>query len=351
MKFLDRLSLDASANSRTIRRAYARELKLIDQEAEPAAFQALREAYEAALRWAESGATELPEPDQHEMPHEGALAQLNDLKSLEQARQILQSLRPLNLEDSEVFEASVARLLESGWRPGHEYLFPAACEIFYWDGRQLPSYMDDFDALAGALSDLKFLRMQPEETREQHTQVINRLRETGVPSLADLARDILVAEIVFTKYPDLMYLTCAPRKVEVWRKHMSHLIKQVKAQETHRVAKTESRSLERVRWFGLAWLVFWIYLGATDFRLLRKEEPLRQLTVMEMQWITKNVEPIRVDGPVEYEVSLDQDGDISKLELVGSQEGRNVSNIDHAIRIAAPYPAEYPRVFRVRFPI
>ncbi|WP_426321613.1 hypothetical protein [Pseudoduganella sp. R-43] len=150
MKFLDRLSLDASANSRTIRRAYARELKLIDQEAEPAAFQALREAYEAALRWAESGATELPEPDQHEMPHEGALAQLNDLKSLEQARQILQSLRPLNLEDSEVFEASVARLLESGWRPGHEYLFPAACEIFYWDGRQLPSYMDDFDALAGA---------------------------------------------------------------------------------------------------------------------------------------------------------------------------------------------------------
>lgn len=351
MKFLDRLSLDSSTDARVIRRAYARELKLINQEAEPAAFQSLREAYEAALRWIEEGAQELPEPIQEHGPKEGALAQLHGLQSLEHARQALHQLRPVNLADSETFEAAVAALLDGGWRPGHEYLFPAACEIFYWDGRRLPAYLDDFDALAGAIEDLKFLRMQPEEARTNHTRVIDCLRDTGMPGLADLARDILIAEFVSTRYPDLTYLTCAPRKVEQWRKHMSQLVAQVKAQETGRLEETESRSLELLRWFGLAWVVAWIYLGATDFRILRKKEPLRQLTVMEMQWITKNVEPIRVERPVEYEVSLSESGDISGLDLVESQDGAAVSGVADAIRIAAPYPAEYPRVFRVRFPI
>jgi hypothetical protein len=51
--FLHRLGLPADANERDIKKAYARELKLIDQEKDLAGFQALREAFEHAKRWAQ----------------------------------------------------------------------------------------------------------------------------------------------------------------------------------------------------------------------------------------------------------------------------------------------------------
>lgn len=53
---LRRLGLARDVDERTVRRAYARELKLIDQDSDAAGFQTLREAYDAALDYARTRA-------------------------------------------------------------------------------------------------------------------------------------------------------------------------------------------------------------------------------------------------------------------------------------------------------
>ncbi|WP_139174315.1 J domain-containing protein [Janthinobacterium lividum] len=59
----DILGTEPTGDERTLKRAYARRLKVTRPEDDPAAFQELREAYEYALRHAHLFAEELPEPE------------------------------------------------------------------------------------------------------------------------------------------------------------------------------------------------------------------------------------------------------------------------------------------------
>jgi len=193
--FLQRLALDCTADQRAIRRAYAREVKQIDQGADAQGFQFLREAYETALQWeayqrmyaqqdAPSPAGAAPRPERPESafrqtafrpsgcqrtdPGHSNAAQAQDRQIDVQAdpqqlsadvfeaflagcsglaqgrtlhdasawelhlRTCMNDDRLMNLAARGIFEARVLHLLAGGWRPGNETLLEAAADVFQW---------------------------------------------------------------------------------------------------------------------------------------------------------------------------------------------------------------------------
>jgi protein TonB len=182
--FLVALALDETADTRAIRRAYARQLKGIDQAADAARFQALREAYEAALEWAAyqaqgqepgraqeaEGSTAPPPaqspveadaPAQAPVPEDARLVAAvwerfeAGVQALAQAQRLadadawhdllLERLRDdelINIAARTLFEWRVVTMLGNGWRPGHEALFSAAVAAFDWaqDRRRLTQF-------------------------------------------------------------------------------------------------------------------------------------------------------------------------------------------------------------------
>lgn len=61
--FFERLGIAATSDAKQIKRAYARALKAIDQQAERESFERLRAAYEQALAWAADRRTHIPHSD------------------------------------------------------------------------------------------------------------------------------------------------------------------------------------------------------------------------------------------------------------------------------------------------
>ncbi|QYF93902.1 hypothetical protein KY495_01275 [Massilia sp. PAMC28688] len=244
--FLARLRLDAGADRRAIRSAYAREVKLIDQAIDPAGFQALRDAYEAALRWAGAPSlmvNELGTPTRRapDRAHERATetGRLAFARLYQWAAPILQGMDPdrlqalertllralddealINLTARAAFQDACVEMLVKGWQPGHEVLFEAATLAFRWeqDSTHLEQSGEQGFTLLLALQEQFIARRQRDfDVRKQH-QILTRLRLGRDPEPHFLQRDIDHLRLMQSRLPNLLPIIADRAAIARWHR-------------------------------------------------------------------------------------------------------------------------------------
>ncbi|XLZ71599.1 TonB C-terminal domain-containing protein [Massilia sp. SR12] len=260
--FLIRLGLRPDVDAKDIRRAYSRELKKIDQEADPTGFQELREAYETALNWhahmqfeaAQQAAQDTPSeplpeqapvaapppvPDpalvmEQEDPYQladqafekllastGMLVQRNDSRNRALWKAVLQrSLdddRLLNLTARAIFEARIIQLLASGWKPGHETLFVVANDIFEWerDRNRILQFGEAGGMVNRAIDEWKVYESLPPGTVSTFKQLINFIRTTPDPSNAG-RNDLMLFHQMASRFYTWLAVIIDRQILEAW---------------------------------------------------------------------------------------------------------------------------------------
>jgi protein TonB len=252
--FLTRLGLRPDADTKDIRRAYARELKKVDQSADPAGFQELREAYDIALQWdrhrqfAQQDGPAAPEaPNTEEAPGQAQpaplpplspppaapaepepapddpyqladqafqkfissmnmLVQRNDGRRQTLWKSVLQRAlddeRLLNLTARTIFEARIVHLLASGWKPGHETLFVVASEVFEWarDSRRILQFGEAGAMVNRAIDEWKLYESLDSLAIGNIKQLIQFVRRTPQPEGVAGRSDLLQFHQVASRF-------------------------------------------------------------------------------------------------------------------------------------------------------
>lgn len=224
---LERLRLDHNASAADIRRAYARELKLVDQQHDLAGFQRLREAYEAAMEWVRHG-TAAPAPVADGIAA-AVVAKLSaDLPALcsggaAMVRDALESaladdaLHDLNARIE--LEERLVALLAAGWQPGHELLLQAAAAVFDWyaDPRQLRAFGWHGARVSRAIDEYASFCAQDPDRLQAQWSLLDRLHQGVVPGDGELLRSIDHLDALETSFPTWLALTADGASIARWR--------------------------------------------------------------------------------------------------------------------------------------
>lgn len=223
---LARLGLEASADAKAVRKAYARELKRIDQEADVAAFQSLREAYETAIGERqpveETSVAPIPD-DEAQEAYEWIVAAVSVISGgrriadetiwVNDLIEQLAEQQPIGIDAGHRLEAAIGQLLVQGWKPGHEALLLAATVHFgwaesgYWPNRQV----------ADAWFERFILHRQKATLLAPLVRVIRDLRQTHEPEIGCLRRDHGYLEYLAMHFTNLTPMIVDQRMLERWR--------------------------------------------------------------------------------------------------------------------------------------